>query len=58
MRGETNTPPLSPLEGSNGGLRCEIEERVAKSEGWGGQFQCIVWLRGGRSSLGAGCSEF
>lgn len=33
VREETNIPPLSQLEGSNGGLWCEGEERVAAGKG-------------------------
>lgn len=32
VRGKTNIPPLSLLEGSNGDLRCAVEEWVAKGK--------------------------
>lgn len=38
VRGKTNIPPLSLLEGSNGDLRCAVEEWVA--EGKGGVDSC------------------
>lgn len=35
VRGKTNIPPLSLIEGSNGDLRCAVEEWVAKIRaGW------------------------
>lgn len=38
VRGKTNIPPLSLLEGTNGDLRCAVEEWVA--EGKGGVDSC------------------
>lgn len=48
-RGETNTPPISLHEGSNGGLRCGAVEWVAESKG--APVSCVFEsdLRGGWS---------